>query len=151
MLVLRWRRGFSLLELLIALAVLATLIAVAAPLLIRPAGVELRSAAQTVATGLRQARLEAIQRQRSVALQLNLDARTLRLERGTKEHRLPKDLNIELFTAEREMLSPGLGGIRFFPDGSSTGGRVTLTLQELVTLVDVEWLTGRIRILEKDS
>lgn len=144
-------RGFSLLELLVALAILATLLAVAVPMLIRPAGVELRSAAQTVATGLRQARLEAIQRRRPVALQLNLNARTLRLEGGKQERQLPDELNVELFTAEREMLSPTLGGIRFYPDGSSTGGRVTLTLDELVTLIDVEWLTGRVRILEKDS
>ncbi len=49
------------------------------------------------------------------------------------------------------MLAPGRGGIRFYPDGSSTGGRVTLSLEGLQMRVDVEWLTGRVRITEDDS
>ena len=40
------------------------------------------------------------------------------------------------------------GAIRFFPDGSSTGGRVTLMVGERSYAVDVDWLTGRVRVLE---
>jgi general secretion pathway protein H len=40
------------------------------------------------------------------------------------------------------------GGIDFFPDGSSTGGRVYLEIDARSLKVDVEWLTGRIRVQE---
>jgi general secretion pathway protein H len=34
------------------------------------------------------------------------------------------------------------GGFRFFPDGSSTGGDVTLSLHGKQTRLCVDWLTG---------
>jgi general secretion pathway protein H len=143
--------GFTLLETLVALALVAVLLAVAVPALVTSPGVELRAAADTLATGLRQARLEAQRRQRPLALQVDVEARTLQLEDDARQRQLPEDIQLELFTAEQEMLGPGHGGIRFYPDGSSTGGRVTLELAGLRTRVDVEWLTGRVRITADDS
>jgi general secretion pathway protein H len=143
-----YRGGFSLLETLVALALVAVVLAVATPLLIRPAGVELRSAAHTVAAGLRQARLEAVRSRHPTALQFDLDERTLWLERDERTRQLDRELELELFTARREMLDERRGGIRFYPDGSSTGGSLTLQLEGLTTRVDVEWLTGRIQVRE---
>ena len=40
------------------------------------------------------------------------------------------------------------GAIRFFPDGGSNGGRLTLAAGERKFNVDVDWLTGRVAILE---
>ena len=48
------------------------------------------------------------------------------------------------------MESEARGAIRFFPDGSSTGGRITLSTDRLAYLVDVDWLTGKIHLLEAD-
>ena len=64
---------------------------------------------------------------------------------------LPDDLEISLFTARSERLGPNSGAIRFFPDGSSTGGRLTLSTERLGMAVDVDWLTGKVRILEGDA
>jgi general secretion pathway protein H len=38
--------------------------------------------------------------------------------------------------------------IRFFPDGTSTGGRLTLALGERQEHVVVDWLTGAVSITE---
>lgn len=143
--------GFTLLEALVALALIAVLLAVAVPALVTPTGVELRSAAHTVASGLRQARLEAMRQQRPIALQVDVETRTLQLEGRAQTRQLPREMSVELFTARREMLDEHRGGIRFYPDGSSTGGEVTLTLEGLATRVVVEWLTGRVRIAEAPS
>lgn len=144
-------RGFTLLETLVALALLAILLAVAVPALLPSPGVELRAAADTVATGLREARLEAQRRQSPTALQIDLDARTLQVEGSTRTRPLPPDIAIELVTAGQEMLAERRGGIRFYPDGSSTGGRVTLSLDGLQRRVDVAWLTGRVTVSEGPS
>ena len=140
--------GFTLLETLVALALVVLLLAVAVPALIVPPGVSLRTTADLVATGLRQARLAAIRQQRPVALLVDVNARALQVEGGSRIRQLPRDVQLEIETAAGEIYGGQVGGIRFFPDGSSTGGRVTLTLGGLETLVDVEWLTGRIRVRE---
>jgi general secretion pathway protein H len=144
-------RGFTLFETLVALALLAVLLAVAVPALVPSPAVELRAAADTVATGLRQARLEAQRRQVPTALHIDLDARTLQVEGSGSSRALPQDLVIELVTAEQEMLAVRRGGIRFYPDGSSTGGRVTLSLDGLERRIDVAWLTGRVTVSEDPS
>ncbi|NBC88790.1 MAG: hypothetical protein GVX90_04750 [Alphaproteobacteria bacterium] len=37
---------------------------------------------------------------------------------------------------------------RFFPDGSATGGRITLSRDERQYRIDIDWLTGRVKILD---
>ena len=143
--------GFTLLETLVALALIAVLLAVAVPALIPTPGVELRAVARVVATGLRQAKLEAQRNRRSTALQVDVESRTLTLEGRQRVRQLPPEIEVEITTAEQEMLSPDRGGIRFYPDGSSTGGRISLSLEGLKTRVDVEWLTGRVKVTEEDG
>ena len=72
----------------------------------------------------------------------------MRQQDSASSRRLDQDLTSTLNTAEDEMRGPYLGGIRFWPDGSATGGRVTLDKAQLSIRVDVEWLTGRVRISE---
>ncbi len=43
---------------------------------------------------------------------------------------------------------PDGDSIRFYPDGSSTGGRNTGSSGEGKYLVDVDWLTGRVSIAD---
>jgi general secretion pathway protein H len=144
----RTAAGFTLLETLVALALVAVLLAIAVPAIVVPPGLELRAAADLVATGLRQARLAAMRQQRPVALLLDVEARALQVEGVRKIRTLPRAIKLELYTARGEIAGSQVGGIRFYADGSSTGGRVTLTREALSTRVDVEWLTGRIRIRE---
>ncbi len=141
-------RGFTLLELVVVLVVMAVVAAVAAPPLMgRIGSVQARTAARDVATALRQTRSEAIGANVDVAFGVDIDAHTYAIE-GRPPHRLPPDLAVSLFTADSERLGPTAGAIRFFPDGSSTGGEITLAGAGGTSVVRVEWLTGQIRIEE---
>jgi general secretion pathway protein H len=55
---------------------------------------------------------------------------------------------MKLFTAQSDIVDEHVGAIRFYPDGGSTGGRVTLSAGERKFDVDVDWLTGRVAILD---
>ena len=44
----------------------------------------------------------------------------------------------------------GEGAILFFPDGGSTGGRVTLSAGTAAWSADVAWLTGETRLLRDE-
>ncbi|PIV82132.1 type II secretion system protein GspH, partial [bacterium CG17_big_fil_post_rev_8_21_14_2_50_64_8] len=63
-------------------------------------------------------------------------------------YRLPEKIEVALFTAQSELMDAKTGAIRFYPDGSSTGGRVTLSRGERKYRVDVDWMTGRVKILD---
>ena len=49
-------------------------------------------------------------------------------------------------TARQEQVSEAIGQIRFFPDGSSTGGRIGLSRDERRAIVAVDWLTGLVSV-----
>jgi general secretion pathway protein H len=143
--------GFTLLEVLITLGIAALVVAIALPAL-RPSPVaDLKSGAQLVAAALRQTRLDAMDSGHSRALLVNTEARTLQAPGSDTPKQLPGEPGVKLSTADREMRNPHLGGIRFWPDGSATGGRVTLDKAGLSVRVDVEWLTGRVRISEVEG
>jgi general secretion pathway protein H len=146
---LRRPRGFTLLEVLMVLVIAAAGFA----LVVRftgagVSGAELKSAARSVAAGLREARGTAIATQESAAMLVDLDRRTIEVTGAAKPRALPERLELKLFTAQSEVQDERRGAIRFFPDGSSTGGRVTVASGERRFLVDVDWLTGRVSIKE---
>ena len=142
-------RGLSLLELLVVLSIMAIVAAVAGPYLAGGvSGAELKGAARQVAAGLRLARSEALSTRRETRLVLDLERHSFRVEGDAREHPLPKDAGLKLFTAQNDLVSDRVGAIRFYPDGGSNGGRITIAAGERKYEVDVDWLTGRVAILD---
>jgi general secretion pathway protein H len=142
-------RGMTLLELLIVLVLLGIMAAVTIPIL--GSGVsttELRSAARQVAAGLRTARTQAITQRSESVLVLDVAARAFSVPPDARVHSINPGIGLKLYTAAHDIVNENVGAIRFYPDGGSTGGRVTLTAGERKYDVDVDWLTGRVAILE---
>jgi general secretion pathway protein H len=54
-----------------------------------------------------------------------------------------------LTTTSEQVRTPTGGTIRFYPDGSSTGGGLKLRQNGHDTQVLVDWLTGRTRIVDE--
>jgi general secretion pathway protein H len=65
---------------------------------------------------------------------------------GDPPKNLPAELSIELLTTVGERMGTQRAGIRFNPDGSSTGGRVSLADGHRQVVVGVEWLSGQITV-----
>lgn len=141
-------RGFTLLELLVVMAILAILMVLARPLLPRPGGgAELKAAAAEVAAGLRAARAASIRTNAETVVMIDVARRALRTgSRWALD--LPPDVDLSLRSAADEVIAPAAAGIRFFPDGSSTGGSLSLARGNSVQVVRVEWLTGRVVVDE---
>jgi prepilin-type N-terminal cleavage/methylation domain-containing protein len=100
----------------------------------------MKAASRQLAAGLRKARGIAVTERRETVLTLDVDGRTFRLTGDPKTYSLPKQLELALFTAQSELVREKTGGIRFFPDGTSTGGRVTVSAGESKQQVDVDWV-----------
>jgi len=141
--------GVTLLELLVVLAIIAIISAIAIPIL-GPgvSNTDLKTAARKVAAGLRMARNDAVATRTDTRVLLDLEHRTFQIERDPHLHVLPREMQMKLFTAQSDLISETTGAIRFFPDGGSNGGRVTLAAGERKYEVDVDWLTGRVAILD---
>ena len=148
------RRGFraagvTLIELLVVLTLMAVIAAVAVPIL-GPgvSNTDLKTAARKVAAGLRMARNDAVATRTDTRVLLDLEHRTFQIERDPRVHTLPREMQMKLFTAQNDVIDETKGMIHFFPDGGSNGGRVTLAAGERKYEVDVDWLTGRVAILD---
>ena len=138
--------GFTLLELLIVLAILGLTITLAVPLFARAMpGVEAKAAARDVAAMLRAAHSQAIAGNREVTVAVDLERRTVELA-GARSQTIAAGIGIGLYTAAEELIDKGAGRIRFYPDGTSTGGRVRLSAGDRKYDVIVDWISGNVKI-----
>lgn len=142
-------RGFTLVEMLVVMVIMLLAYAMTAPMISAGvSGAELKAAARQIAAGLRKARSEAVVRKNEVALTVDVELRQFELSRDQRIYHLPEKIEVSLFTAQSELVDAKTGAIRFYPDGSSTGGRVTLSRGERKYRVDVDWMTGQVKILD---
>ena len=141
-------RGLTLIEILLVRAIIRGVTAIALPMVMGTSNAEMRSAARQLASGLRLARSEAVSQRRETFLVIDLAGRRFKVDRDAREYPLPKNVELKLYTAQKDLVDEKTGSIRFYPDGGSNGGRITLAAGERKYEVDVDWLTGRVAILD---
>lgn len=138
--------GFTLIEMIVVIAILT----LAMTLIVgyRPpwsGGLGARGAAAELASAFRLARSEAISRDGPVSVVIDVASHRYRIGDGP-ERTFPPSLKVELLTVTSERSAINAGEIRFNPDGSSTGGRVTIGNGSRTLAVGVDWLNGRVSI-----
>ena len=138
----RRNAGFTLLELLVVLVLMALMTGLAIPLISAGTpGAQIKAATRELLSGLRQARDQAIVQRQPTALTLNVDDRRFQITGQPHAFQLPGKLQIGLFVAEVDD-NGKQGAFIFYPDGSSSGGAVTVSLDGQTNRIDVDWLTG---------
>ncbi len=134
-------------ELLIVLAITAIIAAFTIPMLGNgPSGAALRGGARELAAGLRTARSIAVAQRHETFVAIDLAGRRFKVTGDPREYQLPRDAELKLFTAQSDIVDASTGAIRFYPDGGSNGGRITLASGERKYDIDIDWLTGRVTI-----
>ncbi len=138
--------GFSLLELIVALAIAAILVGLAAPMAARLNDtMKYRSAVGDLVSGLAAARFSAIQQGQPVDMELEPEARRFRVGRHNWKA-LPGSLTLSMVAARELSEDSRLGVIRFYPDGSASGGSIeVIRASGGGVMLEVDWLLGDVK------
>jgi general secretion pathway protein H len=101
-------------------------------------------ASSELASAFRMTRSAAITRNTETSMLIDVDRRTFSSTVVPRRAFAP-EIEARLKFAAGIRSGASDGGFRFFPDGSSTGGDVTLSLRGRQAKLCVDWLTGEVR------
>ena len=142
------RSGFTLVEVLVVLVMFAVIAgAVAFNLSGSLKAKKIRGASKELVAALRYTRSQAVVKHEEQRLMIDVENKSYQAP-GKKKVSFPEGMELKVFAAESEVPSDTQAGFRFFSDGSSTGGRVTLIYDERFWRINVAWLTGEIRLFK---
>ena len=144
-------RGFTLLEMVCVLGIIALLTAVLLPFIPRETSrSRLQAYALQTAALLKGDRDAAITRRTSVATLVDADARSIRSGASRSAIAIPADVRFDALLPQTCRQRAALSTISFFSNGTSCGGAITLTRFDTGYEIRVNWLTGRIEVVPRD-
>ena len=136
--------GFSMIELVAVLVLIALVFArVSLSFSKSLAGAKVQAASRNLVAALRYTRGQAIVRGKSASLELDIGNNRYMVP-GRQIVNLPANMRMSLLTADNEVTGQNSGRIRFFPDGASTGGHISIFMGDEEWRINVDWLTGAV-------
>ncbi len=143
--------GFTLVELLVVMVIAALVLGLVATSISRNiSGAEMRSAARKMTASIRYTRTQAILDKQEQVFLIDTENRSYLAPKRNAVF-LPEGMNVAVNTARSELTDENVGGIRFYPDGGSTGGFIELEANERIYRIDVVWLTGEASIHREED
>lgn len=136
--------GFSLLELIVVLAILALAAALVAPRIpVASRAIALKAEAHAIQRAMEEAGASALATRRAQSVALDLVA--MKLRGASSERALDPGIAITATFAQTSRANAQIAHFIFLPDGTTTGGRVTLKRGRQAIAVEANWLTGAVR------
>ena len=142
--------GFTLIEMVCVIAIIAMLAAVLLPLVPRQTSrARLQAYAVEAATLLKADRIAAMRHGVDVATLVDAGSRVIRSGATSESIRIPDDVRFDALLPQSCRQRASLSTISFFANGMSCGGTIALTRLDAGYEVRVNWLTGRIEIVSR--
>jgi general secretion pathway protein H len=142
-------KGFTLLELIVVLFIIVLGFSVVGINFSSGSPMQLQGAARDLVSALRYAHGTAKMSHKETTVNIDLDDNSYTISSRDKVYRIPESIALSVVTAQSQLTGRNQGNIRFFADGSSTGGRITLERNAAKWQIDINWLTGQIELEQK--
>ena len=143
--------GFTLIEVIVVMVMIAVLAGMVASGMTDSLGkAKIRAVSKNLVSAMRYTRGQAIVKHEQKTITFNVEDKTYQAPRKKIVH-IPDEIDINVYTADSEVADETTGSIRFFSDGSSTGGWVKLTHKNKIWKINVNWLTGEIAMIAGSS
>jgi general secretion pathway protein H len=140
--------GFTLLEMVCALAIVGLMAAVLLPAIPKQTSrTRLEAYAIETAALLKADRNAAIRRRLDVTTQVDAPSRSLRSGASGQTVHVPEDVRFETLLPRNCDNRPVVASISFFASGMSCGGVIVLAKLDAGYEIRVNWLTGRIEVV----
>jgi general secretion pathway protein H len=135
--------GFTLVELLVVMGIIGLILAGVLAAKPKTAATRVAVAAREVAATLQLARTQAMASNAETVVRIDVERRQFGV--AGSMHALPRGMTVAMTVAETERIADS-GGMRFYPDGQSSGGEIVLMLEGRASRIAVNWLTGEPRL-----
>ena len=145
----RYQQGFTLVEMIVVLVIIVLGTAIVS--FNFSSGndrTEIKAAARDVVSTLRYARGQSLITHREITVDFDLTGNSYTVSGQDRMYTIPETIALTIVTAESEMTGQDQASIRFYPDGSATGGRITLERSTAKWQIDINWLTGHIELTD---
>jgi len=144
--------GFTLLEMVCAIALIAIIAAILLPIAPRHTSrARLQAYALETATLLKFDRNAAIRAGADVSTLVDAPSRAIRSGATSQTIRIPDDVRFDALLPRTCQQRAVLSTISFFADGMSCGGTIALARLDMTYEIRVNWLTGRIEIVPRST
>jgi general secretion pathway protein H len=131
--------GFTLVELIVVIGIMGLVLAVVLSSKPKPATARVAVAARAVTATLQLARARAMASNSDVVFRIDPHQGQFGLPGSM--HVLPRGMSIAMTIADTERIGES-GGLRYYPDGQSSGGEILLMLNGHSSRIVINWLTG---------
>ena len=139
--------GFTLIEMLVVLSIVALALALVVPAVSKSMVVSVHDVARDMQISLRQARAKAVTSQQATLFWVDTQQHSY-VDHKNKVKSFPDTIDIRVKVASTEV-EGDKAGVRFFSDGSSTGGQLAVYDAGATVSVEIDWLTGRVSIIDE--
>ena len=147
---LKQARGFTLIELtVVMLIVVLGFSVIGTNISSGNKSAQLKAISRDLSSALRYARGQALISHDEISVAIDLAENTYQVSNRDKIYHFSDEIDVTLVIAQDEFEGEEIGHLRFYADGSSSGGRITLEWGDLVNIVDVNWLSGKVNITDE--
>jgi general secretion pathway protein H len=137
----RLNAGVTLIEVLVVLTIMAMVVSSISYVALNKKE-SLKDLTMSIVQNMRLTRQQSIREGLSQQFVINLSENTFEFSETLIE--LPEDVSITVNTAENQLLDKDSVGISFYPDASSSGGKILLESAKQSFRILIVWISGKV-------